>query len=389
MADVKSDSANAQLLVSADGKKWHGITAPLQSIEIEDHDTLTDQAKVVLDDNTGLLSHASYEGLRMRTGLGYGTSTKLIFEGVITAARIVTTPNGQKVELTALDYTYLMSKFAPEERVWKKGSRLSKAITDIVMAKEGHDPYGVAIGKISPPVDTGFSDEHPLTQRNQTDWDFLMDLAIRNLSKVFVEFDGTNSSEFYFMSIEELANTKPIGELSCCRWGGDLVSFSFEKLASGALKDVTASTVDFETGKPVTAKPSERPPKSELPPPSTDGRNDLSPGQKKAIEALVALSAAADKQLQPEKVQAAGATPDPDEAKAKVKPDPTRSLGYRGSGVARGNTKLRAKSRVTITGVSPWAAGEWYLRKVNHKFTRTKVQEKYQSNYTTTFEATR
>jgi phage protein D len=389
MADIKSDSANAQILVSADGKKWHDITAPLQSIEIEDHDTLTDQAKVILDDNTGLLSHASYEGLRMRLGLGYGASTQLIFEGEITAARIVTTPNGQKVEMTALDYTYLMSKFTPKERVWKKGSSLSKAITEIVMSDKEHQPYGLTIQQISPPVDTMFSDEKALFQRNVNDWEFLTQLADRNLSKVFVEFDGKEKSKFYFVSMEELANAKPIGELSCCRWGGNLVSFTFEKIASGALKDVTASTIDFDTGKPVTAKPPERPPKPETPPPSTDGRNDVSDSQKKAIEALVELSSAAEKQVPTEKVQAAGTTPNPDEAKAKVKPDPTRALGYKGSGVARGNVTLRAKSRVTITGVSPWAAGDWYLRKVNHKFTRAKVQEKYLSNYSTTFEATR
>jgi phage protein D len=393
MSDIKDDSASAQVLVSADGVKWHDITAPLQSIEIEDNDSLTDQAKVVLDDNTGLLSHATYEGLRIRVGLGYGTKTKLIFEGVITAARIVTAPNGQKVEITALDYTYYMTKNTPKEREWKQGARLSSAITDVVLGtKEEKRPegeYPVKIKDILPPEDTVFTDDRPLHQRNISDWDFLKQLADRNLSKVFVEFDGINDSKFYFVSYERLSTDKPIGQLSCCRWGGDLVSFSFEKISSGALKDVSASTVDFETGKPVTAEPAERPPKAEMPPPATDGRKDVSAAQKKAIEALVELSAAADKQIKAEKVQAAGATPDPDEAKNKVKVDPLRKLGYKGSGVARGNTSLRAKSLVTITGVSPWAEGDWYLRKVNHKFTRTRVQEKYQSNYSTTFEATR
>jgi phage protein D len=389
MTDVKDDKAAAQVLVSADGKDWRDITSPLQSVEIEDHDTLTDQAKLVLDDNTGLLSHASFEGLLIRIGLGYGTKTPLIFEGLITGARIITQPDGQKVEITAHDFTFRMTKFTPNERVWKDGSKLSDAIKEVVMDQKGHPPYGLTIQDILPPEDTAFSEDRALSQRNVTDWDFLKLLAERNLSKVFVEFDGIDKSKFYFVGLERLATADPIGELTCCRGGGDLVSFSFEKVASGALRDVTASAVDFKTGETVTHKPQERPPRPETPPPATDGRKDVSDGQKKAIEALTELSAAAEKQIKAEQVQAAGATPDPDEAKAKAKLDPTRALGYRGSGVARGNTDLRAKSRITITGVSPWAVGDWYLRKVNHKYARSRIAEKFLTDFSSTFEATR
>jgi phage protein D len=394
MSDIKDDSATAMLLISADGKEpWEDITAPVESIEIEDDDTLTDQVKIVLDDSTSMLSHAAYEGLRLRAGLGYGAKTALIFEGVVTSNRIVTSPEGQKVELTALDYTFLMTKHTPNERVWKAGDSLSSAIKGIVESskdpKRTPGPYPMVIQDILPPEDTKFSDDKPLKQLNVSDWEFLKQLADRNNSKVFVEFDGVELSKFYFVSYERLATAEPIGELDCCRWGGNLVTFTVEKIASGALKDVTASTVDFETGKTVTAKPEERAPGPELPPPAIDGRKDLTDSQKDALTHLVELAAEADKQIKAEKVQAAGATPDPDEAKKKVKVDPLRKLGYRASGVARGNTKLRAKSRVTISGVAPWVEGDWYLRKVSHKFTRTRVQQKYQSNYATTFEAMR
>ncbi|HEX5368531.1 MAG TPA: hypothetical protein VFY10_03870 [Dehalococcoidia bacterium] len=389
MSAVKSDTAAAQVLVSVDGKDWRDISSPLQSVEIEDHDSLTDQAKLVLDDNTGLLAHASFEGLLIRVGLGYGSTTPLIFEGIITAARIITQAEGLKVELTANDFTFRMTKYTPKERSWKAGDTLSKAIEQIVVDDKSHSPYGITVKQIQPPEDVSFSDEKPMSQLNISDWDFLKQKADLYNSKVFVEFDGIAKSNFYFVDIEVLASAKPIGELTCCRGAGDLISFSFEKIASGALKDVTASAVDFATGEAVTHEPAERPPKTPAPPPVTDGRNDITSGQRKAIDALAELSSTAEKQIEAEKVQASDGTVNPDDAKAKIKPDPTRLLGYKGSGVTRGNTELRAKSRVTITGISPWAVGDWYLRKVNHKYSRTRIAQKFASTYSTTFEATR
>jgi phage protein D len=391
MTDAKANTAAARIEISVDGKDWRDISPPLQSLEIEDHDSLTDQAKLVLDDNTGLLANASFEGLLIRIGVGYGEKTPLIFEGVITAARIVTQAEGQKVEITAQDFSFRMSKHTPEERKWEKGQKLSEVVKEIVTSTEGHKPFGITVEDkdVLPQEDVSFSKEKALSQRNQNDWEFLKALADRYMAKVFVEFDGTDKSKLYFVNIPRLASDDPIGELTCCRGSGDLVSFSFEKISSGALKQVTSSTVDFATGKAVTNTPPAPAPRPPIPPPQTDGR-DVEANQRKAVEALVELSAAADKEIEPEKKRASGGgSPDPEDSKAKIIEDPTRKLGYRGSGVANGNPKLRAKSRVTITGVSPWAAGDWYLRKVNHKYSRSKVGQKYLATYSTTFEATR
>ena len=131
MTDAKANTAAARIEISVDGKDWRDISPPLQSLEIEDHDSLTDQAKLVLDDNTGLLANASFEGLLIRIGVGYGEKTPLIFEGVITAARIVTQAEGQKVEITAQDFSFRMSKHTPEERKWEKGQKLSEVSAGI------------------------------------------------------------------------------------------------------------------------------------------------------------------------------------------------------------------------------------------------------------------
>jgi hypothetical protein len=66
----------------------------------------------------------------------------------------------------------------------------------------------------------------------------------------------------------------------------------------------------------------------------------------------------------------AGAPSDPDLADWTIKQDPTRALGLVGRGIAVGSVNLRAKCKLSIEGIAPWAAGDWYVRRVNHRVTR-------------------
>jgi hypothetical protein len=34
-----------------------------------------------------------------------------------------------------------------------------------------------------------------------------------------------------------------------------------------------------------------------------------------------------------------------------------------------GNVKIRAKGKMTIQGLAPWANSDWYVRRVNHQVT--------------------
>jgi hypothetical protein len=134
----------------------------------------------------------------------------------------------------------------------------------------------------------------------------------------------------------------------------------------------------------------EPPPRAAVPPPATRRDPDLGAARRKALEALTELGAAADAQLkQPvERVAGRAAKSEPDAA-TEVTPDPTRRLGYLGHGVATGMTKLRAKSMVSITGIAPWATGDWYVTKVNHVYTRERVNNRTRSSYFSKFTATR
>jgi hypothetical protein len=128
-----------------------------------------------------------------------------------------------------------------------------------------------------------------------------------------------------------------------------------------------------------------------VPPPAPERDPELSDGRKKALEALAELSAAADKRVEEARARVDAEVADPAAAKAKVIPDPTRKLGFRGKGVSSGTVKLRAKSRVTISGVAPWAEGAWYVTKVNHVYRRQFVGPRLSrhTSYVTNFQVTR
>ena len=79
MSKPGDESAVAVLRVSADGATWVDVSAPVQSVDVEDHDRLTDKVVIVFDDNTGLLADASVEGLRVRVGMGWQAEQATVF----------------------------------------------------------------------------------------------------------------------------------------------------------------------------------------------------------------------------------------------------------------------------------------------------------------------
>jgi len=383
----KDEAALGELLVSVDRRDWRDVSAPLQSIEVEDHDTLTDKATIVLDDHTGALAGVHFEGLYVRVALGWQAQSATIFEGEVTGNRVLAQVEGQKIELTALDFTYRMTRRQYEPMEWKVGERPSQVLRRIATRPD----YYLTAG----PNDIAPTDDAPLaTERarrpagNLNEWQFVLQEAQRQACRTFVEFnDTTKTSSFYFVPIERLAAAEPIGDLRYCRGIGELIQFDYERISSGATPVLSASSTDSATGEQVNQQAPPSPPPEPLPPPNT-GRN-VSSGQRTAIEALTELSAAAAARAKPPQGRVTGQAGDPKAAAEKVKPDPTRQLGLQGRGTAVGNVLLRAKSRARITGVAPWAEGAWYLSKVNHVYSRERVNNKYRSSYFTKFTATR
>lgn len=380
------DSAVAELKMSADGKDWRDVSPPVQSVDVEDHDRLTDKATIVLDDNTGILADASFEGLEVQLTMGWQAEKATIFEGVVTGTRVIAAPGGQKIELTALDFTHRMSKHTPEPpMVWHNGELLSEVLKSIV-ERAGNR---ITVKQIEPTEDLRFDESHPLRQANINDWEFVLKLAERQNCLTFVEYDGKAASKFYFVPITKVGTAEPVGELRYCRGTGELIEFDYKRVSTGALPLRSASTIDPASGEVVTTPAPAEQPRPSVPAPATGRDKDMDAARRAALESLTELADAANKKLAQPTERAAGKAADPGAAAATVVPDPTRMLGLSGNGVASGTVWLRAKSRVKISGVAPWAEGAWYVTKVNHVYTRERANNGTRSSYFTKFTATR
>jgi hypothetical protein len=385
----KDEAAIGELWVSVDLRDWREVSGPLQSIEVEDHDTLTDKATIVLDDHTGALAGVHFEGLYVRVALGWQarSASATIFEGQVTGHRVLAQVDGQKIELTALDFTYLMSRHPYEPMEWKVGERPSEVLRRIAGRPDYH--LTVQPGNVVPVDDAPLATERARRPAgNLNEWQFVLQEAQRQGCRTFVEFsEKTMTSTFFFVPVQRLAAAEPIGDLRYCRGIGELIQFDYERISSGATPVLSASSTDSATGDQVHQEGPPSPPPPPLPPPDTD--RNLSSGQRAAVEALTELSAAAAARAKPPQGRVTGQAGDPKAAAEKLKPDPTRQLGLQGRGTTVGNVQLRAKSRVRITGVAPWAEGEWYLSKVNHVYSRERVNNEYRSSYFSKITATR
>ncbi|MDX3452473.1 hypothetical protein PV396_11035 [Streptomyces sp. ME02-8801-2C] len=387
MASPGDDAAFVDFQVSVDGTKdsWVPVSSAVQSVDVEDNDRLTDQAVIVLDDSTGMLAHASFEGLLTRVTVGWQAEHATVFEGVIRSSRMLALPGGQGCELTAFDFSYFMSgrALAPDE--WKPGERLSTVI-DRLVTRTGNR---IRTAEILPVQDRVMDAHRPVGQVGGTEWQFILGQAELQGCLAFVEFVSKDDvSKFYFLPIKSVAESKPVGTLTYCQGTGSLLEFSFERVSSGALALREAGAMDPATGQVVEQKAPAEPPKDPVPPPATVRNREATVAQKRAIEALTELGAKAAATLVRPVEHLAGEAAVAATA-VQVEPDPTRRLGLNGRGVAIGNVQLRAKSMVTIKGVASWAEGDWYLTKVNHVYSRVREKDRVRSSYHTKFTATR
>jgi len=107
------------------------------------------------------------------------------------------------------------------------------------------------------------------------------------------------------------------------------------------------------------------------PPPPNPDREQAADAQGFGDAYRRGMEAAASAPTRPEAMiqtlRAADLPSDPALATAMSQRDPTTIRGLRGRGVAVGNVDLRAKSMVTIKGITSYAEGDWYVRVARHK----------------------
>ena len=130
-----------------------------------------------------------------------------------------------------------------------------------------------------------------------------------------------------------------------------------------------SAVIDPVDGTPATQEPFPDPPD---PPAATDPTREAAADAQGAGDAYRAgVTAASTTETQPtamiQQLPAAGLPSDPRLAEALSQRDPTTIRGLRARALAVGNINLRAKSKVKISGITNYAAGDWYVRVARHK----------------------
>jgi hypothetical protein len=390
---IADERAYAKVMI----EKQADLKDQVWSINVEDYDRAIDKATLVMDDPGSTNSDVLREGAFISIEMGWESERAAMFEGLITRVEASAAQGNRRVTLVAYDLSYKLQAIRDPDA--KHVGTLDKILADLVK------PSGIEIGKVQVEPMPELLDSDNITQGDRTNWQMIQWFAQRYHARAFVEVNATDKdseevrkqggkSRFYFLSEEALAAQEPMGRLLYCPGHGQLLDFSYKRVGSGASPSTSAMTGDPATGETVEQ---EAPPADPEPPPVPDERHAAQAGsvigEARAKAYVAAHDVVASAPVKPHMMRAtdlaSGQASDPVAVKETIKQDPTRLLGFSGDGVATGTVYMRAKGSVTIDGLATWAAGNWYVTRVNHILERTRVQDKDQLTYRIKFRVTR
>lgn len=372
--------AGIKVIFGEDGQKGLDVTKSVVRLEIEDHDRLVDEVTVVMDDGFSLASQHIYKHQPVHVYLGYDAKPTKMFVGtVLTVSGVM----DAGVAVRALDPLAKLQEEDDGGKGLQPGSKLSMIVKKVA---DHHQLKIAAKNGIECVPDPTFGPTELPNPVGRTDLQFLLDLARTWAARCFVEVND-NVPQFYFKSVSSLWAAEPMGTVRFCKGWGDVSEFRYEKVAAREARQLVATAADPKTG--VAAEFHGVAPATV----ATAGGN-LSPslagqgGVSKAHEAASAVPKPPSPNTSP--AQRKGLPSEPARAAAAVVIDPTLVTGYRATATVSGDVMLRAKGRIEITGIAPWAEGYWWVCKAKHVWVRT--SEKGQApngSYQTQLEVTR
>lgn len=340
------------------------LTPAVTRVEVEDHDRMIDEAKVTLDDAHQLAANGFAPGQRLTVAIGWERELTRIFEG-----RIVRTGGsagaGGGLTLVAHDLSAAMNA-TPRGRPFAAGLQLSGIVSTIA----AEYATTVPVGAVECDPDPTFAAPNVPHQVDRTDFAFLQELAATWGARCFVEVND-DRSQFYFKSVRALWAAAPLAALRFCRGWGNVHEFTYERVAARAARQLVAVAQDPRTGEPARQEGTTPP---ATPPATGSLRSDLAtsePGLATVNEQATAV-AVATPAAETGPRHLLGLPSDPARAAAAVVTDPTRVSGLRGCAKVAGHAGLRAKGRVTVEGIAPWAEGDWWVAKARHVWQRSR-----------------
>ena len=357
------------------------LTGVARSVTIEDDDRLIDKATVVIADPQR--SAPEFRGDQtLEITMGWSAQHAMMFSGIVQSASGTNAADGTStITIVAYDPSVLMHR-EPCDATY------TGTLSSVVRTVAGRHPT-IPIRDVVCDPDPNFTGTPQLIQHNLTDLQFLQWLAWRYGHRAFVEVND-GRPQFSFVSNQRLMQGDVMGTLQWCRGLRQLTEFRYEKVAARAARQRIAATPDPATG---TDTPTQGATPAPIDPPiaSPDRAAALGaadPALRTRYEAGV-QAAQANPAPAPTPAPVVGLPSDPHLATAVTALDPTQVLGLRGTGTAVGTVMLRAKGKVRIEGVAPWAEGEWYVRKAVHTWRDTSSRRARSASYQTSFTVTK
>jgi phage protein D len=357
MAGLQASKPPAAYVSVKEGKFLdNDLSALVISVSVEDNDRLVDEARVVFKDPDNKGSGLIEKQHHIEIELGWTNEHAVIFDGIVVDSVVGALADGTRtVEVVARDWSHPMSLEPVSEQ--HKPSKLIDLVTKIAHRQIWRGDRAVI--DCDPKIE--LTERGDLYQHNVTDYKYLQDLAERWGARAFVEYNK-GASRFYWVPTKKLLDDKPLGQLKYCRGTEKLIEFKYQSVAARSARQISATAVDPMSGAVKTTV---------TPPPAAPASSD---------------GAAA---APPPPAVAVGLPSDPQRAARATILDPTRALGLTGTGRAVGTVMLRAKGKVDIVGIAPWAEGAWYIAKATHVWTDGGTAEVRRASYETSFTATR
>ncbi len=346
---------------------------------VED-DRQADSATVTVPDRRLIYGDALFEGSTLEVDLGYAEPNQhaLMVRATVTKVESSYAQNGVPVLTLKGEDKSIMMGLEEKRKVWR-----DRTVTDIVREIGGAHGFNQVEADLSPDPTI---QSRPIHQDGKTDLAFLQDLARTYHAKCFVELDEGGQEVLYFIPERRILHLRRPDQLILYYRqgpGSSLISFTprFDSSYIDRLKDT--QDIDHQGQRIQTQQ---QPPADpfiwEL---NQSAVAQASPADQQKIQDLYSIGAERKRVLE-EKLHSRRPTVGevaPDQADLDSTDDSleSRHLGMTANGSTFGNIWLRAKSKVTIQGVSERFSGDWYVNNVTHKVDK--------SGYTTDFRCVR
>lgn len=341
------------------------ITPWVSSAVVVEDDRQADSVTLTIPDQSMIYTDALFEGCVVEVDLGYAEPNQhaLMLKAVITKVELSYPETGvSSLTLKGEDKSIMMGLIEKKKR-WR-----DQSVADIVRELGNSHGFPHIEAHLDPPPRTRRS----IHQDGKTDLAFLQELAEMYHAKCFVELNEQGEEVLYFIPERRVVGLRRPDELVLrYRMGSDsnLISFapSFDSSYIDRLKEVEGLDTQGNS-----VRSQDRPP-SEI---TMWDLNEVRMAQASArdrpiIERLYSRGAECKQDLQrrltARRPAVGEVTPDQDAVESTNETLEARRLGMSASGTTFGNIWLRAKSNVTLRGVSERFNGKWYVSNVTHK----------------------